>query len=460
MKTNIRLKTDFISKLFLLTVLLALFQMSLSAQQKSLSAQQWKELHTGVTEDLYDVCCIDTSTVFACGQNGVILKTTDGGENWEEKYRRPGCQTTTMCFATPLIGYAFCDSVLSGNSHTWSLLKTEDGGETWHQTGAPYISEFNISQYLVLSNRYVRSEITLNGTDTILVAVSFDGVYRSLNGGGTFEKTYTDNCSISEVRGFYLGNNIGYLLWGCWSEADKAGMAKTEDGGASWHRIDTISNHAGTIYFSHFLNNDSIRIWGEFSDFSPSSTVFMLDTQDGFESFQIGGGAFPIDEEDLERYIKCCFSDHQRGIAFFWTKGFVLRWDLVYTYNHGVSWATYHHPSPFYQHRLYDVDGIDTVFYISGENGLVAKNQAFVLLDTDEQSISSVNVYPNPMIDRLFIKCEEESNVTIFSVTGEKLYDKKLVSEAIDVSHLEPGLYLIQITNHQGISYIQKLIKQ
>ena len=108
----------------------------------TMKAQQWKELHTGVTEDLYDVCCIDTNTVFVCGQNGVILKTTDGGESWEEKYRQPGFQMTKICFVNPQVGYVFCDSNISTYSHTWSLLKTEDGGETWQRTGTPQNSSF------------------------------------------------------------------------------------------------------------------------------------------------------------------------------------------------------------------------------------------------------------------------------------------------------------------------------
>jgi len=143
MKTNIRLKTDFISRVFLLTVLLTLVQMSLSAQQKSLSAQQWKELHTGVTEDLYDVCCIDTSTVFACGQNGVILKTIDGGESWIKLYEKPDNRMTLIAFADELTGYSYRDSIVIDSGplsyHNRQLLKTTDGGTTWMELGDPYL---------------------------------------------------------------------------------------------------------------------------------------------------------------------------------------------------------------------------------------------------------------------------------------------------------------------------------
>jgi len=100
------------------------------------------------------------------------------------------------------------------------------------------------------------------------------------------------------------------------------------------------------------------------------------------------------------------------------------------------------------------------VFYISGENGLVAKNQAFTLLHADEQFISFVNVYPNPMTDLLFIDCKEESKVTVFSITGQALFVKDLVSEAIDTSSFPSGLYLIRITDGQGRSTTKKVVKK
>ena len=164
--------------------------------------------------------------------------------------------------------------------------------------------------------------------------------------------------------------------------------------------------------------------------------------------------------DDEEFYINSCFSDHQNGMALIWGRGFLTGWDIYFTQDDGTSWRAYSHAYPFNGHRLYDVDGIDTVFFISGENGFVAKNRQFTLMDIDEHDESTVSVYPNPMVDKLFVKCEEESNVTLFSSTGQVLFEKRIVSETIDVSGLEPGLYLIRIENTRGISHVRKLIKR
>ena len=425
----------------------------------TVKAQQWRELHTGVTEDLYDICCIDTSTVFVCGQNGVILKTTDGGESWEEKYRQPGCQMIKICFVNPQVGYVLCDSNISTYSHTWSLLKTEDGGETWQRTGTPQNSSFYyLYDWSVLANRYVRSEMAFNGTDTIVAAISYDGVYRSLNGGVSFEKASSEDFVPADLRGLYLENNIGYLLWGGRWNKPNAGISKTDDGGETWHCIATVSDRTSNLWFAHFHNREHVRLFGSFF-VNPNSLYSLLETQTGFNSFEMSLRGLSI-ADDEEFYINSCFSDHQNGMALIWSHGFLTGWDIYYTQDDGTSWTAYSHSYPFNGHRLYDVDGIDTVFFISGENGLVAKNRQFTLMDIDEQDESTVSVYPNPMVDKLFVICKEESDVTLFSSTGQMLFEKRIVSETIAVSGLEPGLYLIRIENTEGISHIKKLIKK
>ena len=442
----------------------------LLAAAGTVKAQQWRELHTGVTEDLYDVCCIDTSTVFVCGQNGVILKTTDGGETWEEKYRQPGCQMTKMCFVNPQVGYVFCDSNISIYSHTWSLMKTEDGGETWQRTGTPQNSSFDyLDDWYATSNKYVCTEMAFKGTDTILVAISHDGLYRSLDSGDSFEKVPIEDFAGSEIHGFCLEDNIGYLLW--WNRHYSiAGIAKTEDGGMTWCRIDTdLGITCSMLHFAHFQDKNNLRVFGWFSD--GTYDFLLLDTHDGFQTFDMNDMESGPDLWSgpnlwyynvlFEEYRKCHFTDRNHGIALYVGKDMIDLWDVSYTEDSGSSWISYSHGNfPNYSDRLYDVDGIDTVFFISGENGLVVKNRQFTLVDIVEQDESTVSVYPNPVIDKLFVKCKEESDVTLFSSTGQVLFEKRIVSETIDVSGLEPGLYLIRIVNSDGISHVKKLIKQ
>ena len=43
---------------------------------------QWIQQSSGTTNQLYDVCVVDSNTVYTVGANGTIVKTSDGGNNW------------------------------------------------------------------------------------------------------------------------------------------------------------------------------------------------------------------------------------------------------------------------------------------------------------------------------------------------------------------------------------------
>src|SRR5437870_3369344 len=44
--------------------------------------QTWADQTSGVTNVLYGNAFVDANTSFAVGENGLILKTVDGGNNW------------------------------------------------------------------------------------------------------------------------------------------------------------------------------------------------------------------------------------------------------------------------------------------------------------------------------------------------------------------------------------------
>jgi len=69
---------------------------------------------------------------------------------------------------------------------------------------------------------------------------------------------------------------------------------------------------------------------------------------------------------------------------------------------------------------------------------------------------SNINVYPNPVKDRLQISgLELNEQISIYNVAGSMLLNAVLTSNEIDVSGLQPGVYLIK-----GESFVSKFIKK
>ncbi len=86
-----------------------------------------------------------------------------------------------------------------------------------------------------------------------------------------------------------------------------------------------------------------------------------------------------------------------------------------------------------------------------------------LLTDTSEIVIDdahSVDIYPNPATDRLFIKSKKKLNlIQVFSVDGLQIYESAFTSE-IDISNLEAGIYLFKAIGEEGISISKKFVKQ
>jgi hypothetical protein len=81
-------------------------------------------------------------------------------------------------------------------------------------------------------------------------------------------------------------------------------------------------------------------------------------------------------------------------------------------------------------------------------------------LRLDENTISGLNVYPNPVKDGvLYITTDAnaERTVTVFDVVGKQVLNTTTSESAINVANLNSGVYLVQITE-EGKTATKKLV--
>jgi photosystem II stability/assembly factor-like uncharacterized protein len=50
----------------------------------NLSFSQWQIITSNTSSNLVDMCFINDSTGFAVGQDGIILRSTNGGNTWNQ----------------------------------------------------------------------------------------------------------------------------------------------------------------------------------------------------------------------------------------------------------------------------------------------------------------------------------------------------------------------------------------
>ena len=70
-------------------------------------------------------------------------------------------------------------------------------------------------------------------------------------------------------------------------------------------------------------------------------------------------------------------------------------------------------------------------------------------LGINDQNLTNVSIYPNPVIDKLFIQgLSSLSKVSIYNVLG-KLVLSQTISEEIDVNQLSKGVYILKVIDEQ-----------
>jgi photosystem II stability/assembly factor-like uncharacterized protein len=153
----------------------------------------WNSLNTGIEKNLNSVFFANENTGWVAG-DGIIMKTTDGGETWEESYVG-NSEFIKILFFDENVGYILAHGL---------YLKTFTGGEYWHT-----VNDYEIYGYAYFEDMCFTSPETgfLSGSGFLL---------KTTNGGETWqeEPEFPDFYSnavyfTDELNGWIVGDDGG-----------------------------------------------------------------------------------------------------------------------------------------------------------------------------------------------------------------------------------------------------------
>jgi photosystem II stability/assembly factor-like uncharacterized protein len=184
----------------------------------------WELLSIPDTTDYYyDIQFIDNNTGFLCGNDGIFVKTEDGGNTWIDKSLSGDYNLRQMFFHNDQLGWLI-DPVAR------IVLRTINGGDEWLFTilGEDYT--------------YQPQSIFFVNENTGFVTTKEGVVFSTLNGGETWFEFYifasgTDSkiYFINETEGWYKSSSSIY---------------HTYDGGVSWTSPENFSyTHLSGMFF-------------------------------------------------------------------------------------------------------------------------------------------------------------------------------------------------------------------
>lgn len=168
-------------------------------------------------------------TGYACGYSNTIIKTTNGGDNWE---LLPGQQIPYNEVA--IMSIHFLDESTGFTAGDY-VMRTTNGGENWQITGSSMgwlESVFAVNDSLIFAG----------GTN---IVNNTGKLYRSTNGGINWH-IILNNTDINSI--YFFDENTGF--------AGGDQIRKTTDGGNNWTVVqDQISYYAYNSF--SFLNNNT-----------------------------------------------------------------------------------------------------------------------------------------------------------------------------------------------------------
>ena len=342
----------------------------------------WQKHLTGVSEDLFGIYCISQTDVVACGENGKILKTTDGGNLWDVVYEKLGYDMIHIAFSSSEVGFACGDSCAwDETNHKGIIVKTTDGGTTWNEL--PNTEFVSLDQpSWTPNNQFV---VLPYGNESLLFLFDDNGILWSSDDSGQtfishqFDFGRVDYCEMFMEVGYdYIG---GYLLV---ADVDAQFQRRlhafiTKDGGATWIEKLTLECESWHQFVARFGNSDYVELYGYFNNGENN----LLITSNVFDTYFYTNTESNVLDEYAGNVAQAKFSDpyscvlmgselNKGSTEWFpiiiengWWQGEceMNHFGIPYCYNDGMTHCR----------DLNCIDGLGATFFIASENGTVYK---------------------------------------------------------------------------------------
>ncbi|PCH68855.1 MAG: hypothetical protein COC01_02830 [Bacteroidetes bacterium] len=222
---------------------------------------QFTKLNSGTSAELRGVQFFNKQVGIACGDGGIVLKTSDEGYSWISITTGSAYDLSSMHFLTDSLGYC-----LGGAETDGEVLKTTDGGMNWNLVNS-------YSGYRIWEVQFT--------SENVGYMVGDSGKIKKTSNGGSFWSTQTSNTNENLEHLYFIDDNFGYVV------GDSV-MLRTQDGGANWSVIKTNNRVYTTIYFK----DDSLGFAGWYN----GSGAGMERTDDkGFSWFDVSIPDSPLD---------------------------------------------------------------------------------------------------------------------------------------------------------------------
>ncbi|MFN6946058.1 MAG: T9SS type A sorting domain-containing protein [Cytophagaceae bacterium] len=278
-------------------------------------SQDWASQTTGTTTTLRGLSFVSSTTGWAAGNSGVILKTTNGGDTWSTLNSPVTATFRDIFFIDENTGFIGNQSNGFNPGASNTLRKTTDGGNSWTT-----IPDFTTAASSVWGIHFLDAN-----TGFVAGGTTGSGYIRKTSNGGATWTNVLISLSDYITDVFFVDANNGWATQAVMSSTDDFVIYKTTNGGLNWTKV-TISAASGRTFNSLFFI-DANTGWGAGGDGSGSG--FIYKTTDGGSTWTQNTSLGTV----MGQFHDIAFVDANTG----WAVG---QNDVIYhSVNGGTTWT-------------------------------------------------------------------------------------------------------------------------
>lgn len=384
---------------------------------------QWEVVEQTATTDTLNGVFMVSSTAWAVGKNGTIIKSTDAGQTWVNLNSGVSEELEDVYFHNENKGFAVG---IDG------ILRTDDGGQSW-------------TQLEVENADYLRAVSFANENDGVTVSIGRE-VFLTSDGGESWthiDGNFPDFSSLLDVD--FVNDSVAYVT------GNNGLIYKSTDGCKSWSELS--SEVSGTLRSVSFFDQNNGVVFG-------SNNIF---TTDGGQTWsEVETPSFFVGAEAQFINPQQCFAVGASG-------------KIIKSIDGGMTWTE----------QESGTSSILRSIYFTDENTGIAVGYDGTIVRTDNGGVTSVNSsedefpnrfrlsqnYPNPFNPSTTISYsipkQSKVSLKIYDILGSEITELVNGEKAVgsykvnfDASNLSSGIYFYTLkTNNSVLTKKMMLIK-
>lgn len=184
------------------------------------------------------VSLLSPSSLFYCGTSGMIVKSTNAGDNWTALQAGPTINFSSIQFINSSTGYVSGFLGLIGPA---SIYKSTNGGNVWVQQTIPSVQNI--------------CDIAFLNTDVGIACGRGSKILLTTNGGVNWDLNFSGATSSEILYSVsFLDSISAFTAGGYFNSAYYGLLFKTTNKGSNWNKVSLVDS-SGTFYSIQFLNS-------------------------------------------------------------------------------------------------------------------------------------------------------------------------------------------------------------